>query len=156
MAHDDDEVIEQARLRQAHGNETELDRWRLRTAARREEQAMTRNTDTDVGAAWANWVHDRIHEVVKDVADALGGLAEEAGAGTGRLEKRLRELELTVARLEGELRGQRGQNVAATAKFIGDAIEEPLCGYIDERVKAMRREAKSEVIDLPSWRRHGT
>src|SRR5215471_5459396 len=43
----DDEVIEQARRRQAHGNDTEIDRYRLRAAERREQQMVTKEMPLD-------------------------------------------------------------------------------------------------------------
>jgi len=153
----DDEMVEQARRRQLNGHDDEIDRWRMRVAERREEKTMARTTlDTNSAEAWGAWFTERFDEAVRerlieDVGEVLGTTAAELRAD---YTAKMHQLELTVARLEGELKGRmaKGDDAIVAAKLVSDAIEKPLCNYIDERVKAMQSEAKSEVIDLPSWR----
>jgi len=152
--------IEQAQMRKANGHDTELDRWRLRVAERREDKTMVRNThtlDTDPNAAegWNAWFTERFDECVRerlieDVGEVLGTTAAELRAD---YTERLHQLELTVARLEGELKGLRKAkgDDAVAAELVGDAIEKPLCDYIDKRLASMQC-GEADVIDLPSWR----
>jgi hypothetical protein len=158
----DDKLIEAARLRHAHGNATELDEWRLRAAERREQRTMARETssalDTGSAEAWNEWFVERFDEAVRsrglleDVGEVMGTTAAELRE---EYTERLHALELTVARLEGELKGLRANDTAGIAKLVGDALDQPLCNYIDERVKAMRDAKKGDVVDLPkmNWRR---
>jgi hypothetical protein len=131
MSRYDDELLEQARLRAANGNDTSLDRWRLRAAERREERTMTRDTnalDTSPGSAeaWNEWFTECFDDAVRTrLIESIGeAMAETAAELRADYSERLRELELQIARLEGELNVRRGAR-------------------------------KSDVVDLPKmdWRR---
>jgi len=107
----DEELIEQARRRQVNGHDDALDRWRLRVAARREERSMQRESKLDTNTnseAWNAWFFDNLQSYLNECyTPVVKELAEEVGADTGRLRRDLHQLELTVARLEGELKGLR-------------------------------------------------
>jgi hypothetical protein len=98
---DDDERIARALQRQEAGLPlSRHDLWCLKAYERRER----REPATDV---------EQLQRTVSDVIEQtlipeLSGLAEDIGADSGTLHKRINKLERELAELRGELRGMRG------------------------------------------------
>jgi len=69
------------------------------------ESKLDTNTNSE---AWNAWFFDNLQSYLNECyTPVVKELAEEVGADTGRLRRDLHQLELTVARLEGELKGLR-------------------------------------------------
>jgi hypothetical protein len=150
----DDELIEQARWRIANGHGNALDRWRVRRA--RAEQVEVPdivykeyNPNADIfseqptfspeeSQRWNEWAQANARAAIEPDLEEMAGAVNTIVEG---LERKI----------------DRHIDPVAVAKLVGDAIEPVLLNYVEQEVKkrvasVMKREAKGEVIDLPSWR----
>jgi hypothetical protein len=106
---DDEErrLIEGARLREAQGRATRLDRWRLQ-AAERQSVPVERGFTEAESAEWNEWLQQhRDREFEDRIKPAIDAVVEAAGEELAELHTKVRELALTVAELKGEIRGMR-------------------------------------------------
>ena len=156
MTEEDIERIKAAQRRAVMGHADAIDEWVLRRAGGSDVVGKTNDGALDISEEsrigyWNQWFAESFEEQNREWVTAFAEVLAEATAELrSSFGTKLRELELTVARLEGELKGLRGSDAIATAKLVGDAIEKPLLDYVDARLKG---NAKSDIIDLPAWRK---
>jgi len=151
----DIERIERAVRKQANGFALDTDdRWALKVHERHErERSETRAPKLDtVFVNDTPALFDADGVINKDLAEDIGyALAEISSELREDYTTRLHKHEVTIARLEGEmraLRAVRASEAVVASKSIGDAIEKSLCNFIEKHL----RPVEGEVIDLPSWR----
>jgi hypothetical protein len=113
MTEEDARVIKAARFRQAQGNATALDRWRLQVAEQRTAEWQARPVERGFTEAesreWNEWVQqhrdreweERVWPNIDDVIKATADVFDELRAENEKLR-------LELAELRGEIRGMRG------------------------------------------------
>jgi hypothetical protein len=151
----DDHNIARALQRQEQGLElSRHDRWCLKAYERRERRAQRQAELEDTGVSQAQLEAAVLNIIDSEFLPALEGLAEEAGASAGELQKRIRKLEAgsgeelldRVARL---LHGWMAQQ-AMENKSVRDALAELRS---EMRMARSLDDDHQNIIDLPSWRR---
>jgi hypothetical protein len=99
--------LEQLRRRVELGSDDELDRWRVKSAERREARKdMSNEIDTN---AWASWTQDQIQRYFEQavVPEWSGALTQTRSEIQQDLMTRIHALEVQIAEMRGELKGLR-------------------------------------------------
>jgi hypothetical protein len=105
-------LIEGARLRQAQGQATALDRWRIQVAEQRapERQSLPveRGFTEAEGREWNEWLQQYRDRVFEDrIKPAINGAVDAIGKELDELYAENEKLRLELAELRGEIRGMR-------------------------------------------------